>query len=366
MFKEKIIKNIFLVFTLFLLYHSSVIAHYEQVEFAKNVSAFDIWGKDEVLLGDASGKLTLFNMRTGQELFFFNQNEEIISLAKIPGQSRALVSFASGMVALFRCDGKILRREYIVISSFRKHFPVKTIQISPDGKFALFHGDRLDRKGVLPEVWNLEQNRMTFKFSKMFNAEESVITPDSNCIIVHGDPGILLWYRLCDGRLFNWVNVNYTFGLPSEKDFVEYRDIINISLQHNEPVLVMTTSSGNILKVDLSSDLKLIHQSAMNLSKMYTLDSMMMFQTKNRSEFFIGSHSLFFENKLFLFDCKKHKVITCSTSKSIKTIKILNGRLPITLLDDGTLVGWIFSCLSHEKFIFDRNLEQEFAKLDLI
>jgi hypothetical protein len=363
MFKQKIRKNIFILITLFLLHCSSAAAQYEQIQFATGVSAFDVWDKDELLLGDASGNLALFNMRTKQEFSFHNKGERVISLAKIPGQRRALVSFASGMVALFRYDGKILKRECIVVSIFRKHFIVRAIKISPDGRFAIFYPDQFTKKSELPEVWDLENNSMIFRLQKKININTSVITPDSNCVIVHDDSGIISWYRLSDGCLQNWIDVNYIYGQPSKKGFIGYKDIINLDFLKNRSVLIITTSSGNILKIDLSQKL---HAVCSKFDGIDSLDTMIPLQINNNNDFFIGSHSLFFENQLILFNAKKREIIECPTSESIKTIKMLNGRLPITLLEDGKLIGWIFNCLLSKKFVFDsNNLEQAFARLDL-
>ncbi len=129
MIKQNVRRNILLVVTLFLFCNSRANPtnnRYEYVEFATNVSTFEIWSDDEILLGDNSGHLVLFNMTNGKQTSLYSKEIQVTSITKIPGKERAIVTFADGTVVLFNCNHsslsyeKILNSEESILNNYSK------------------------------------------------------------------------------------------------------------------------------------------------------------------------------------------------------------------------------------------------------
>lgn len=339
--KQKVLKKALLVILFFLSHSASLLSELssdQKIIFAHNVTAFDVWKENQILLGGDKGQLFLLNLLTGTQLFsneqLFQDYQDyqkprscVTAVAKIPEEEKALVAFANGEVSLF-CRGALcLEREKYFISPYNNHPPVRTIQVTPDGKKALFYyGNSAQDKGIL-EIWNLDEERMVVRFEEFFSASTCSIL-NNDYFIGLNNQGFICSYSLSSRRC------QYLTDTPVE-------NVSNLVIEPSSGLLAISTFDGICYEVSLTELDKVAHLGFIDFDNFAYFDSVTAIFWENGSWIFVGSRSSLDGNgELVFYDAQQNDKISNLPNSPIKAVKIFNQNKLITLHRNGDMIGW--------------------------
>lgn len=339
--KQKVLKKALLVILFFLSHSASLLSELngdQKIVFAHNITTFDIWGENEILLGGDNGQLSLFNLLTGIQIFsneqlfqdyqdFQKPLPHVTAVAKIPREEKALVAFTNGEVSLFYRGVLCLEKKKYLISPHNNHSSVHAIQVSPDGKNALFYyADSSQDKGIL-EIWNIDEERMVVRFEEFFSANTCSIL-NNNYFIGLNSRGFICLYSLSSG------SYKYLADIPVE-------NVSNIVIEPSGKLLALSTVDGICYEVGLAELGKVSHLGFIDFDNFAHFDSVAPVFWKNESWIFISSCSLINgKSELVFYEVQQNMKISNLLDAPVKAVKIFNQNKLITLLRNGDMIGW--------------------------